>query len=414
MKLHIIGEVMKMASVSFELKIKDVGTLCAMIRHSDKEERLKHEHSNKEIDKSLTPNNLNHLGYSYTESKDKFLNRIHELDSTTNTNIRKDRVIAFGLEAPVPEGLTVEQQKQWLQDFSDLVVKKYGAENVIMCQSHFDEIHNYLDHGVMKTSRSHAHAIVIPEINGKLNGKKFSSLANINKMNNQVEQMSQERYGVSFLTGGDPRKQKVEDLKRQSRKEELEKLGPMLEASRQELKDIQERTDSLLKDPEQAEKGVLGLTRKLPTKDYNALVNGYNESLKQVEHLSKQIEDMEVEHSEELEQQRADLERDFKDRSKQMEFERNYYELESQNAKESIGKINKQLDNAVDNLKLLEEALYKVSRVKQKERKTPYYLRAIEKGYANKVVKEIVKILHPEPVPKILPPHRSSFDDLDR
>ena len=54
-----------MASVNF-MKCKSAGEVKAMLRHCDKEERLKHNHSNKEIDKTKTMDNINYsrLGYS--------------------------------------------------------------------------------------------------------------------------------------------------------------------------------------------------------------------------------------------------------------------------------------------------------------------------------------------------------------
>ena len=67
--------------------------------------------------------------------------------------------------------------------------------------------------GNIKVSRPHIHVQVVPEVNGKLNNKEFSSLANIMKMNQEIEKLCNEKYHVKFNTGDIPRRQTTKQLK---------------------------------------------------------------------------------------------------------------------------------------------------------------------------------------------------------
>ena len=66
-------------------------------------------------------------------------------------------------------------------------------------------------------SRSHLQCYVVPEHNGKLNGKWFSSRANMVKLNNSIHRMAQEQFGVMFMDGSKRKSRKtVEQLKNES------------------------------------------------------------------------------------------------------------------------------------------------------------------------------------------------------
>ena len=85
-----------MASVDFH-KCKNASDVAAMMRHNDAVERTKHKHANKDID--ITRSNLNTqwLNLDYSQTLKRYEKRIDYLDSTTNTNKRKDRVTCFSL-----------------------------------------------------------------------------------------------------------------------------------------------------------------------------------------------------------------------------------------------------------------------------------------------------------------------------
>ena len=66
-------------------------------------------------------------------------------------------------------------------------------------------------------SRSHLQCYVVPEHNGKLNGKWFSSRANMIKLNNSIHRMAPEQFGVTFMDGSKRKSRKtVEQLKNES------------------------------------------------------------------------------------------------------------------------------------------------------------------------------------------------------
>ena len=205
-----------MASVNF-LKCKGAGAAKAVMRHSEKEERLRHEHANADIDKSLTENNSSLYGLSYEEMCEKYSSRIIELDATTNTNKRADRVTMFSLEFTVPEGLPTYLEEAYLSDCEKLIAEQYGERNVIESTRHLDEKHIYVEKGEEKLSRAHAHVFIVPEIDGTLNGKKFSSKSQMMKLNKAIDEMSIEKYGIRFMTGKQARHQTVEEMKHESR-----------------------------------------------------------------------------------------------------------------------------------------------------------------------------------------------------
>lgn len=203
-----------MASVDFHKCKEAKGEPLAMIRHSDTAERLKHNHSNEDIDKSLTPLNKNLTGRSYAEASAYYEDRIRQLDETTNTNKRKDRVPLFALYVPAPEGLNEAEAVAFLRDVHERMTEVYGAENIAASYIHVDEVHAYLDDGKEKLSRIHLHEFVIPEIKGVLNGKRFSSARNMRSINNDLDLIARNVYGVRFMTGEKPKRKTVEELKR--------------------------------------------------------------------------------------------------------------------------------------------------------------------------------------------------------
>lgn len=201
-----------MASINF-MKIKDAGSVKAMLRHCDSEERLKHEHSNKDIDKTRTNENINYTRLTYKQSCERYDNRIKFLDGQPGANKRADRVSCFGLTVPSCEGMTQDETKRFFNDVCRKFQNEFGGKNIVSAIAHFDEIHNYVDHGELKESRAHLHFYVIPEIDGKLNGKKFSSKKRMIELNKAIDNIAREKYNKRFLTNEKPRKRTVEELK---------------------------------------------------------------------------------------------------------------------------------------------------------------------------------------------------------
>lgn len=234
-----------MASIHYG-KIKTAGQVKAWLRHCETEQRKTREHRNEDIDKARTNENINFMGLSYSESCEKYDKRIKELDSTTNTNRRKDRVTCFGLIISMPEGLTREEEKELMEVSIQLFEKKYGKENIVGAYGHWDEIHDYCKGDSFKSSRAHVHLFVVPEVRGVLRGKEFSSKKAMKEMNRAVDRKCYSMFGKHFLTGEKAGKKSVEDLKRGSAKdaevlweinkaikrEQLGQLGRLLESKR--------------------------------------------------------------------------------------------------------------------------------------------------------------------------------------
>lgn len=270
-----------MASVNY-LKCKDRQSVIAVLRHGDKEERLKHEHSNKQIDKTKTHLNMQ-MNRSYAETIEYMDARIHELEYSTNTNHRKDRVLVMALEAPLPKGLTVKQEKQWVKEFYQIVADMYGEENILNCYYHADEENEYLDeNNNWVVSRHHVHIPVIAEHNGSFNGKWFSSKSNMVKLNNAVHKMSQNEFGVDFMDGTKRKSKKtVEQLKNDSAVREavqkgIEELLPSIQAKaraeaenalRTQFEALQRQSDELQKERNELEQ------EKLKIHDFKRVAN---------------------------------------------------------------------------------------------------------------------------------------------
>lgn len=207
-------------------KLKGGTSAKAVIRHCATDEREKRVHSNGDIDKNLTCQNVTYLD-DYSGTCKRYDERLKEVEKT-NKNKRKDRVTCFGLETAVPDGITDPVAcKEWGTRVMQIISNMYGAENVVGGFMHFDEVHDYRDaeNGSKRTSRVHLHTFVIPERDGQLNGKWFSSRANMVKMNRAVETMTREQYGVPYMTGSGKKSTKsVEKLKVESAEQEAKAL----------------------------------------------------------------------------------------------------------------------------------------------------------------------------------------------
>ena len=225
-----------MASVNF-LKCKG-SQGAALMRHCDTWERLEHEHSNPDINKDRTPENvmlgLWSEGSTYEEALERYKSRIAELDASTNHNRRRDRVSLFALETACPAGMEKDQAVSWCKDVYMLIQRRFKARNVVCGYIHVDEIHEYLDHGEVKESRVHIHTFVVPEIGGTLNGKAFSSKAAMQGLNKEIDSMTRDVYHCPFLTGeGEAARQRsVEELKEQSEMEAVQEATRELERER--------------------------------------------------------------------------------------------------------------------------------------------------------------------------------------
>lgn len=208
-----------MASVNFE-KYKDRATVYAKLLHGDKEMRKNKTHRNKHINTSLTDKNIQIANRGYADTCERFRNRIAELDKNANGNNKKaGRVLCFGLEVPAPEHLKDADANAWFKRVYKIMADCYGSENVINFYVHKDERHEYIDARTheRKMSRFHAHCYVVPVVDGKLNGKAFSSADRMREINDLIHQMTSDEFGVQFMDGSKRSSKKtVEKLKAES------------------------------------------------------------------------------------------------------------------------------------------------------------------------------------------------------
>ena len=217
-----------MSSVNYK-KLKGGTEVAAMLRHSDEIERIKHEHSNKEIDKNETEKNINIYNLNYKDSLEKYRKRVETLDKNGNRNKRKDRVTCFGLSIPATNSMDKNTAEKFLMDCYRVIADEYGEKNIVNAYIHMDEIHEYIDEFEIKKSRPHLHIYIVPEHEDQLNGKWFSSKAMMKMVNKSINELCIEKYHDRFLTGEKVRNKTVEQLKDESnRNEKLEKFNDLL------------------------------------------------------------------------------------------------------------------------------------------------------------------------------------------
>lgn len=246
-----------MASVDFRGKCKGGAAAKAIFRHCAIDTRIKGKHANKDIDLTKTPLNTSLYGLTYDGLCEKYDVRIKELDSSTNTNKRKDRVTLMGLSIPVPENMPADKEDDFFRSVSELLIEKYGEKNLIDVVIHRDEQHIYLDPDTkeLTMSRTHAHCFIVPEQDGRLNAKGCSCRSNINAMNRGIDDMCREKYGLPFMTGAKAKSRgKVEEMKVKSAiavLEEAKRKEAALSKRESELKEREELARVALDDAQE-------------------------------------------------------------------------------------------------------------------------------------------------------------------
>ena len=204
--------------------------LKALLRHCDKNERLKVEHSNEDINKEMTWKNAQFCG-SYEEVCNYFDDILRELDSKPKANTRYDRVVAYAIEGTLPEPDeekdTQKQRDAWIAGIEKVIKREYPEMVVLAKYIHYDEVHEYInpENGERVFSRPHVHMYVMPVIEGRLNGKKFfQHKTSLIQLHRQIDDLTRSIYGFSYGNGTKKKSfDTVEHLKYESKKAELEK-----------------------------------------------------------------------------------------------------------------------------------------------------------------------------------------------
>ena len=201
-------------------KIKNMRMFKGLIRHCAPDTRYGDNQKNEHVDKSKAGLNYSFLNLTYAERVERLQNRLKALEST-NTNKRKDRVFAYSVEIAAPAELKLDQAKKWFIHTMAYMSAVYGydnPDNLIYADLHCDEVHDYIGPGNEKrTSRIHAHLCFVPEKDGSLNAKWFSSKSNMQNANRVMDTMCREKGYGTFLTGDKTRSRKtVSELKFES------------------------------------------------------------------------------------------------------------------------------------------------------------------------------------------------------
>lgn len=230
-----------MASVNWT-KMKTAQQVKAVLRHDCKDTReAAKTHTNADLNKDLTGQNYG-VGDTYDTAREAFLKRLEEV--TAGKTVRKDAVVGVGFSIPVPADLPEAREKDWFNRVYEILGEKYGKDNICCFAVHVDEQHEYIDPDSKESrmSRSHAQGVMVPEVGGRLCAKEFVSRARMISINNEIDKMSQEEFGVKFMDGSQAKSRgSVETLKQRSARLQIDRD---LETARQKVKDVeQEATD---------------------------------------------------------------------------------------------------------------------------------------------------------------------------
>lgn len=250
-----------MASVDWK-KCKTANDAKALFRHDEKDKRAEtKQHSNPHIDKSRTHLNFSCVGRSYAErcamydaavsAANERMSYVQEYTVTKGIHagekkqrkmngLKKDAVTCLSLETAAPAGLSDAEAPRWFTRVHEIMCDMFGADNVIDTDVHFDEQHEYIDSVTHDRvlSRIHSHTMVLPmTADGRMCAKEICNRANMVRLNNAIEDMSQREFGMAFNTGEYAQRKSVEQLKGESLKAENEMLSAQIAA----LVDIAEK-----------------------------------------------------------------------------------------------------------------------------------------------------------------------------
>ena len=192
----------------------------AMKMHLGQKERDEGNHSNTDIDQSLSKNNYALGCADYGEALERMKRRTKEVDELIPPKrIRKDRVTCCFIELPCPltlteRGLSNDFFKEAYKTLSDF----FGAENVHGGFVHKDEVHTYTDKDkAVRTSLEHVHVLVSAYTPEKgINGKAFETRARLKSLNTELDEMCFRSFGVRLNTKETPEHKSVERLKEET------------------------------------------------------------------------------------------------------------------------------------------------------------------------------------------------------
>lgn len=277
-----------MASVDWNCKGHGGTEAKAFIRHNDKEQRLKNNHSNKDVNKSYTDRNIDFMNMSYAEKCKMYDDRVSEL--AQNSRMTKATTTYIGLEIPIPDAIGNDKDKErFAKRCVDTIGDMLGKKNIISADLHRDERHVYKDSakGIKRMSLDHVHVGCVPGIKEdgveRLCCKKFSSRANIMKLNSLIQDMALKEFGISFHTGeGTKSYDSVEALKLQSERAELNELSASLSRRKQNLEEKETKLNT-------RETNIINRENNQNTLLHQEYLRGYKQGIEDEKKRQKQV-----------------------------------------------------------------------------------------------------------------------------
>lgn len=245
-----------MASINWKkMTAKDLDGISV---HFDKEMRIRHKHSNENIDSDKTYLNYD-MEKPYKESIYELKDKVKEIDKKIPPKRKfgyDKRVIAIALETPCPDEIA-KLYPRAEDDFFKTIYKcekLYFKDKVMFGSVHKDEKHTYINPITKKieNSKAHLHTLIIPyDEKYGVNGRNFVTKELMIRFNKYCDSAVFNQFGL-HLNNGQGRNNwgNVESLKRDSKKfelnigdkdkhiENLERERSNIEFSRDELFDV--------------------------------------------------------------------------------------------------------------------------------------------------------------------------------
>ena len=263
-----------MASVDW-MKLK-TGGMRHLAVHFQQELRETKDHSNRNINKELTKNNVTFGVKDFYEACDKMDARIKEVDEKYPPKRRvdpKERVVGCSLNVVCPPeiaALGTDKVVEYFKTTYEKMEDYFGKDNLCGGFVHLDETHTYKDAETKEDRESlfHMNVFVVSFVDeevttkptkknpsGKshvvgINGKHFQSRKHMNEVNQKMEDICKE-YGVKWQNGKGKNHETIESMKAKSaqiKRELLEQDVAELNQKKSELmqenSEIQEQVDN--------------------------------------------------------------------------------------------------------------------------------------------------------------------------
>lgn len=277
-----------MASVNWQKT--NLPTLGRMWKHFDNDARANSNHSNQDIDTSKTADNYYLGANDWNDIMNKSKQYIEKIDTRYPPKKKQsveDRITMVSMNVPCPRSITdAGQSRDFFNSMDELYREQFGDAYMGMVV-HVDEVHEYMDDGVLTTSCEHAHVFVCAHAKWKdkkanqtregINGKNFETKTTLNRLNKAVDDMCLSRFGISYNTGGEVRKKSVEELKQKSYIETLKAVDIVNEQKKQaetqlsgtleEKEFVEQELKSKQVIIENQQKQIITLSEQLQTKE---------------------------------------------------------------------------------------------------------------------------------------------------